>query len=73
MGLRSSLCKFSINAISATALSLLSSTIVGISDSPASLEALKRLSPAIIWYLPSAYSRTSIGCKSPFSLIEYDN
>ena len=43
------LCKFSIKAISATALSLLSSIIVGISVNPANLDALKRRSPAIIW------------------------
>ena len=72
-GFRSSRCMFSISAMAAAAWSGTSRTSTGTSLKPASLEARKRRSPAMISYLPAfsplANRRTRMGCITPCALM----
>ena len=70
MALRSSRCMFSTSAISITFSSVMVRIYAGMAVSPTICDALHRLSPAIIIYLPSASCLTVIGCMMPISLID---
>src|SRR3954470_9082565 len=69
-GVRSLRWMFSISAISSCSLSSTSSSIAGISSSPASDAARKRRSPEMIWYRFGPMARTRIGSSTPFSRID---
>ena len=72
IGVRLLLCKFSRSAILAASLSSISLTNAGIVSFPASWEALKRRSPAIISYLSPTFL-TIIGCITPCCFIDSES
>ena len=65
------LCTFSTNPITAASLVLTSLIKQGTDFSPASLEALSLLSPAISLYSLGPTSWTIKGCKIPFLVIDW--